>query len=324
LLSTLRFTAVVGSGVLAVGLATLLVTAGTIKTVNPRYATGSLFRVIRPGVPVQRMNRHPGAVRLAVRVLGAVECGTGTALLWSPRAVRVPVAVAAAGLFTGFVAVTWLARRRGSACGCWGSLSDGPAGAGELGRRIGLAVASVVLVLLRAWPAARGTSVGPAVLLPVLVLAVGAGILLASERPRPMLRRWFGAATVGVHRPVAATRPVPARIRRRILARLRVDPTVRAVTAVLLPHGELDWTRAVVTAPRATPLTTSRMVEPTATGATRQALVSVPGTGVAVRIVVSGGHEPTVIGETPYQILLGRAGRVTAVPKNAETAPATR
>lgn len=135
---------------LALALAALLVAAGLPKLVRPRHVARSLRRAFgsRPHL------------ELLGRLLGAWELVLAAALLTVPW-----VAVAAAGAvtFLGFAAFVVLAVRRGTSCGCWASLSEGPAGGAELARTGTLALAALGLLALRL-TGARTTILGHAAL----------------------------------------------------------------------------------------------------------------------------------------------------------------
>lgn len=59
------------------------------------------------------------------------------------------VAVAAAVTFAGFLGFVAAAVRRGASCGCWASLTEGPAGGSELARTAALTVAALALFAAR-------------------------------------------------------------------------------------------------------------------------------------------------------------------------------
>jgi hypothetical protein len=120
----------------------MLVAAGVPKAAVPWYVASALRRVVRTG--------SDRALLLAGRLLGCWEVALGLAL---PLVYSGPAAVAVAACavltfaaFTGFVAA---AIRRGAACGCWASLSEGPAGGAELARAAFLAVLAVALLAAR-------------------------------------------------------------------------------------------------------------------------------------------------------------------------------
>jgi hypothetical protein len=137
----------IGGAALLLG--ALLVSAGTLKLVRPRAFTHAVFRLL-PG----KWEWGSTAAMLAPWAVGVTEVFVGAALIagvWLPAGWRTAAAIAAAGLFVAFTAVIGYAIRRGAACGCFGSFSDGPAGGSELGRALVLAgiscsVAAVCLV----------------------------------------------------------------------------------------------------------------------------------------------------------------------------------
>jgi hypothetical protein len=79
-----------------------------------------------------------------------VETVVGVALVLVTGWAGVAVAAVAVALFASFVVVVVLAIRRGQACGCWASLSEGPAGGAELGRAVALVAAALVVLIARA------------------------------------------------------------------------------------------------------------------------------------------------------------------------------
>jgi len=131
----------------------MLLTAGALKAVAPWYVASALRRVIRSG--------SDRALRLAGRLLGAWELALGAALLGTGGPDGVIVAALAVPTFAGFVGFVVLAIRRGAACGCWASLSEGPAGGAELGRAVFLAALAVDLFLLRHKSTYGGVGVPP-------------------------------------------------------------------------------------------------------------------------------------------------------------------
>ena len=105
----------------------MLVAAGLPKVAAPRYVASALRRVVTAG--------PDRALLLAGRLLGCWELALGTALVVVGGG-RAAVAVAACATLTcaAFTVFVALAIRRGAACGCWASLSEGPAGGAELAR----------------------------------------------------------------------------------------------------------------------------------------------------------------------------------------------
>ena len=129
----------------------MLIAAGLPKAVAPWYVASALRRVVTAG--------SDRALRRAGRLLGLWETSLGLALVLAgagPAAVA--VAALAALTFIGFAGFVVLAIRRGTACGCWASLSEGPAGGAELGRAVFLAALAVDLLLLRLTQAYGGVA----------------------------------------------------------------------------------------------------------------------------------------------------------------------
>lgn len=121
----------------ALALAILLAGAGAPKLWRPGYVASALRRVFRRGrLPV---------LRVAGRLLGAWELLLAAALLTVGGVASVLVAVATAVTFTGFLGFVVVAVRRGTSCGCWASLTEGPAGGAELARTGVLSAAAVAL-----------------------------------------------------------------------------------------------------------------------------------------------------------------------------------
>src|SRR5258706_7035317 len=113
-------------------LAAVLIIAGVIKLVEPRYVAAALRRT--SARVAMRASRSEKEARRAGRTVGAVETFVGLALLLVTGWPAVVVAAVAVAVFGSFVVVVNMAIRRGTACGCWASLSEGPAGVGEVRR----------------------------------------------------------------------------------------------------------------------------------------------------------------------------------------------
>jgi hypothetical protein len=129
---------VVTQGV-ALALAVLLAGAGVPKLLRPGHVAGALRRVFGRG----RTLRAP-VLRRWGRALGAWELLLAAGLV---AVGGVAVAVAVAATFLGFLWFVVVAVRRGASCGCWASLTEGPAGGAELGRTGVLAAAAVWLAV---------------------------------------------------------------------------------------------------------------------------------------------------------------------------------
>jgi hypothetical protein len=97
----------------------------------------------------------------AGRLLGAWELALAAGLLAVRGPASVVVATAAAATFAGFLGFVAVAVRRGASCGCWASLTEGPAGGAELARTAVLAGSALALLALRA-AGRHETGTGPA------------------------------------------------------------------------------------------------------------------------------------------------------------------
>ncbi|MFL6142151.1 MAG: MauE/DoxX family redox-associated membrane protein [Labedaea sp.] len=282
----------------AAALAALLVMAGTIKIVRPASGALALRRTFR----LEPLRDHHLAH--LVRGIGGFEVATGTASVASSGATLRMTATATAALFTAFVAITAQARTRGVRCGCWGSLSSGPAGLGEVRRRLVLATLAVGVATGR-WVPSVGTPQSPWPLIASMLVPVacGAGLLIACDR-LGWIPRWLRvAAAFGPEVRNRRTR-VGGAARRRLLNRLRADATVLAVIATMEPTGPFFWRRADVTGP--------------ATGTKSIGLlVSVPGKSAKLRVVAVGSAASSVIGDTDDRLLFGSDGVVVERRKYA-------
>lgn len=124
---------------LLVGL--LFISAGAPKVVAPRYAGSALRRVIRRSAV-----RSDEALLSAARGLGGYEIVLGIALVLVGGPAASALAAAAAMTLVAFTVFVVAAVRRGSHCGCWATLTEGPATGAEVARSGAIAlVAAVVL-----------------------------------------------------------------------------------------------------------------------------------------------------------------------------------
>jgi hypothetical protein len=166
---------------IALALAFLLVSAGLPKLWRPDHVAGALRRVVgqrRPSTrALHRLGRLLGLWELllaaAVVVLGGV------------------VGFAVAATFLGFLGFVVIAVRRGASCGCWASLTEGPAGGAELART-GVLASGAGVVALAGWaPLSFGwAAVGwAAAFLAVTWLATVAGGWVAPVRSTRVVRR---------------------------------------------------------------------------------------------------------------------------------------
>jgi hypothetical protein len=186
---------------IALALAVLLAGAGVPKLWRPDHVAGALRRVFGRGAPavLRRCGRLLGAWELFLALAVVLVGGTGTGRL---------VGLAVAVTFTGFLGFVVAAVRRGASCGCWASLTEGPAGGAELARTGVLAAAAVSLAVtgwspLDLGPAAVGWALA---FLAVTWLATVVGGWVAPVRSAKVARR-------------LALRAAPTR-RGRVLARL--------------------------------------------------------------------------------------------------------
>jgi hypothetical protein len=173
-------------------LAAVLIVAGVIKVVEPRYVAAALRRV---SVTIaRRAARSDKDARRAGRTVGVVETLVGVALLLVSGWFGVAVAAAAVALFASFVIVVVLAVRRGVACGCWASLSEGPAAGAEIGRAGALVVAAVVVVVARiagarAFEWSAVTAIAALVTLAGVTVATWVGALVLPVRDEKVRER---------------------------------------------------------------------------------------------------------------------------------------
>jgi hypothetical protein len=275
----------------------LLTVAGTLKLADPRPAAGSLRRV-----SATLSRQHAGRLERAVRSIGLAELAAALASTAGVGGFAVAVSGAAGVvvLCIGFLWFTNLARRRGAACGCWGSLSDGPAGGAEVARRGVLLVASMLSFAATATHARHAVSA--AVAAAVMVAGVAAGLALAT--PRHRLGRLVRSATMGVSVAADAQRAVNRRVRRSTLETLRSDQHVRALLATM-PSTGIEWRHARVTsAQRRNQLAANR-------------LVAVPGASGNLRIVAGPTGALVAIGESAEAIYTLDQGEVHVARKGS-------
>lgn len=167
---------------IALALALLLVSAGLPKLWRPDHVVGALRRVFGqhgPSTPV---------LHLLGRLLGLWELVLAAAIVVVGGVV---VGVAVSATFTGFLGFVVVAVRRGASCGCWASLTEGPAGGAELGRTGMLAAAAAYLAVAGWSPLAFGwAAVGWAMaLLALMWLAAVVGERVGPVRSARVARR---------------------------------------------------------------------------------------------------------------------------------------
>jgi len=167
----------------ALALALLLAGAGAPKLWRPGYVASALRRVFGRG--------RPPVLRTAGRLLGAWELVLAAALLTVGGAASVAVAVAVAATFACFTGFVVVAVRRGASCGCWASLTEGPAGGAELARTGVLTAAALSLPFAGVREVGVGwATVGWALALLALTwLAATAGGRVAPVRSAKVARR---------------------------------------------------------------------------------------------------------------------------------------
>jgi hypothetical protein len=304
-----------GAGVL---LAALLIVAGGLKIAQPVQFGAALQRL----VPRPWLGSRLWRPRALARLVGALECGIGGALVVTTSGAAVAASVGSAVLFSCFVAVVVIAIRKGESCGCWASLSDGPAGGAELGRALWLGAIAWARVLI-----GSGTpSVGrPAVLAAAALFAgmaisasIGASLRpvlpgKVREQPRPNLARTLfllgavvsNGADVKLASPQRQAVPVEALQDR--VRQLRDDPTVLALHDFLDGHGRrLEWERATGY---------NRPLQPGQKAAKSALSIVVPsGSDGQVILVVPEGQSVAAFGHIPAATFVATDGKLKATP----------
>ena len=305
-----------GAGVL---LAALLIVAGGLKIAQPVQFGAALQRL----VPRPWLGSGLWRPRALARLIGALECGVGGALvLTPPGSAAAAASLGSAVLFSCFVAVVVTAIRKGESCGCWASLSDGPAGGAELGRALWLAAIAWARVLI-----GSGTpSIGwPAVLAAAALFAATAvaASIGAWRRPRlagkirdqprsTMDRALFLLGAVvsnGADFKLASPpRPeVPVGALQDRVRQLRGDPTVVALHDFLDGHGRrLEWERATGY---------NRPLQPGQKDARSALSIVVPsGSDGQVILVVPEGQSVAAFGHIPAATFVATDGKLKATP----------
>ena len=161
---------------IALALALLLAGAGVPKIVSPEHVAGALRRVFRRPVP-------PPVGQL----LGLWELLAATALVLAGGWV---VGLAVAATFLGFLGFVVTAVRRGTSCGCWASLTEGPAGGAELARTGTLAAGATYLAVAGSSPGFTWSAAGwAAAFLALTWVATVVGGRVAPVRSARVARR---------------------------------------------------------------------------------------------------------------------------------------
>jgi methylamine utilization protein MauE len=165
----------------ALALAVLLAGAGLPKLWRPDHVAGALRRVfVRRTVSTAALRRAGAALGLWELLLAAAMVVLGG------RA----VGVVAAATFLGFLGFVVAAVRRGTSCGCWASLTEGPAGGAELARTGVLAAGAAYLAVAGWSPGFGWASAGwAAAFLALTALAAVAGGRVAPVRSARVARR---------------------------------------------------------------------------------------------------------------------------------------
>jgi hypothetical protein len=275
----------------------LLVVAGAIKLSQPRVTASSLRRVSK-----RLMQSPQHRLEAAARSIGTFEISMGAGALALDARPAVVVAALVVVTFVAFVAITRSAQRRGASCGCWGSLSDGPAGDREVRRRvIFVALAVIPLAARIATPGLQ--QVPPTVMVSVFLSGIVIGLVLACESTPNSLARLAGGANIGVWRgaTTAHNDVVSRRDRRVVLDALRADEGVAKVVALISAGSGVSWFRARVTTP------------PGHRGSTKY-FVAIPGDRMSLRVVVHHGRPLLIIGESSDKVVTLSSSRLVVAP----------
>jgi hypothetical protein len=155
----------------ALALALLLVSAGVPKLWRPEHVAGALRRVFT------RSKLSTARLSVLGRLLGLWELLLAGALVVVGGPV---VGIATAATFLGFLGFVVAAVRQGASCGCWASLTEGPAGGAELARTGVLAAGAGYLAVAGASPGFVWADLGwaAAFLAVTLVMTVVGGWLV--------------------------------------------------------------------------------------------------------------------------------------------------
>ncbi|TDV40389.1 MauE/DoxX family redox-associated membrane protein [Actinophytocola oryzae] len=165
----------------ALALAVLLACAGLPKLWRPEHVAGALRRVF-----VRRTTSQP-TLRFAGQLLGMWELVLAGAVVVLGGTV---VGLAVLVTFLGFLGFVVAAVRKGASCGCWASLTEGPAGGAELART-GVLAAGAGLLAVSGWSTDYGwAAVGwAAAFLAVTLVVTVAGGRVAPVRSAKVARR---------------------------------------------------------------------------------------------------------------------------------------
>jgi uncharacterized membrane protein len=215
-------------------LAFVLLLAGLAKLSDPFSTRQSITRLL----PTRFGESSTRPLTAAAVGLGAGEVLGGIALVVRPTKVAGAVDLSITAICVGFVGVVGVARRRGAACGCFGSFSAGISGPAESARAVALALIAGTTTVIRV----RGS--GPARPFAVAAgaaasLAITVGSTWQHDRlARPV--RILRVVVVGRHVPrfTDGWRRAGPWERHRVLKALRRHP---AVTEVLDRTSWITW-----------------------------------------------------------------------------------
>lgn len=243
-------------------LAAVFAVSGIAKLADPDPLALALKKILPRRLALGSAARR--RLRLVSLAVAALEVAIVPAVLLATGAAARAVAAAVVGLGTVFVAAVVAAIRKGAACGCWGSLSDGPAGGAELVRAAGVAVLGAVILVDPGRPEVGLATVAVALLLAAAwALAAGAAARLLPTPARhhrvsapsgghDRLRRAvvdFLRGPGGADRRRRPPRPPGAldgREREHVLDRVGADIAVQEALAIADDRGGLDWSGARV------------------------------------------------------------------------------
>jgi hypothetical protein len=234
--------------------------------------------------------------------LGAVEAAAGVALFARPELAAVAVDLMVTVLCIGFVVVVATARRRGAACGCFGSFSPGISGAAESARATTLALTAGATTLMRrgghgpAQPLAIGTAAAAA-----LVVTLATTWRHGHGRRSSIVQRLF--ADRDPHPPADGWRWAGPWERHRLLRVIRRNPAVTEVVE-RTPWIRWSWRHARVT------LTTDEG---------RIASVVVPAPSALLRVLAPEAGSPAVVGYTSRGVYVPKCSRYDRICVAADT-----
>lgn len=200
-------------------LAFVLLLAGVTKLSSPTAIRQSITRRL----PSRLAGRSATVATVTGTSLGAVETAAGLALIARPEPATVPLDLMVTVLCIGVVLVAARARRRGAACGRFGSFSPGISGTAESARATTLALMAGTTTLMRLGASAAKTLAIGAAAAAALVVALAASwrpgrgrppsfvhSVLADRDPHPLGDGWRWAGPWERHRVLRVLRRDPA------------------------------------------------------------------------------------------------------------------